>query len=40
MDISTVGAYPGLELEDDSPECMKIVPVEDLAGLDEPEGGL
>ena len=39
MNVSAVRAYPGLELENDGPECMEIVPVEDFAGLDEPEGG-
>ena len=39
MNVSTVRTYPGLELENDGPECMEIVSVEDFAGLDESEGG-
>ena len=37
--VSTVRAYPGLELKDGSLECIEIVSVKDFAGFDDPEGG-
>ena len=37
--VSAVRTYPGLELKNDSPECVEIVSVEYLAGLDDTEGG-
>ena len=39
MYVSTVRAYPGLELKNCSLECGEIVSVEDFARLDEAESG-
>ena len=39
MDVSTVGMDAGLELKDDSPESVQVVPVKDLSGLDNAESG-
>lgn len=39
MNISTIRAYPGLKLKDDSLERVEIVSVEDPSGLDDAEGG-